>query len=164
MKKMACFGFIVLAAVLSFAQIVADINSEGGIISSTGTILSLPNSTVISVNKNGSVTTGNLGDLQIVLPDFTAGDLQNGGTLGAGGTFVVTAPKQSISYSASLAAGAQWTLTTLANGTHSYALQNAQLISSQGNGAFVLQTVNIGFGLWSGSAAVASVTVNVTLN
>jgi hypothetical protein len=152
MKKLLLFLFF---AVSVNAQ--TNLQTQGGIISSSAKILSVPSSVITSILQNNTLTTGNLGAVNLVMPAFASGNLQDGGTLAAGGLVVVTAPDFEIAFVGTFAAGAQWTLVTLANGTHYYLLQNAILIGGSG-GALVLQTSMMS-GLWNQRSAVVSISI-----
>jgi hypothetical protein len=152
MKKLLLF---LLFALSLNAQ--TNLQSQGGIISSSGKILSVPSSLITSIVQNDTLTTGNLGAVNLVMPAFASGNLQDGGTFAAGGLVVVTAPDFEIAFVGTFAAGAQWTLVTLANGTHYYVLQNAILIGGNG-GALVLQTSTMA-GFWNQHSAIISISI-----
>jgi hypothetical protein len=170
------FASLILAAAfapVALAQTSVDVTTQAGTLASnlagtTDTGLYLPASIVIARNDptNGLVT-GDLGSLSLFTPKLTSGSLTQGGSFGAGGGVMINIPGYSIStfkgtYNAAFTSGT-WTKVTLANGTHSYTL-SASFTSSQGvSGALVVQTVNIGSGLWSGHADVYVIDLNLQL-
>jgi hypothetical protein len=139
------------------------VSAQGGAISDLNSkALSLPLSPAIAVYTGGSLILTS-GTVLISTPVFSSGTLAAGATFGAGGAFIVQIPSQSIAYNATIAAGAQWTKITLANGTHQYTLTgSATDIVTGETSNFVLLTNNVGLGNFAVTAGVYS--INISLN
>jgi PEP-CTERM motif len=156
----------VLALALPFAAFASsiDISNAGGTISGNASGLSLSGSTLFKV---GSAVGSNLGTLTFTTGAFTSGDAQLGGTLAAGGTFVITGNgtngvPNGVIFSGTFST-AKWDLTTLANGTHSYTL-TAGLVNASGQVAATSQlTINTGKGYFNGSTGLSSGDTNLSV-
>jgi hypothetical protein len=96
------------------------------------------------------------------------GDAQNGGTLAAGGSFIITGNgtngvPNGVIFSGSFSDGATWNLVTLANGTHNYVLTGAVVSASGQVGATTQITINTGKGLFNGSVGLSSGDTNLAV-
>jgi hypothetical protein len=156
----------VLALALPFAAFASsiDISNAGGTISGNASGLSLSGSTLFKV---GSVVGSNLGTLTFTTGAFTSGDAQLGGTLAAGGSFVITGNgtngvPNGVIFSGTFST-AKWELTTLANGAHSYTL-TAGLVNASGQVAATSQlTIQTGKGFFNGSTGLSSGDTNLSV-
>jgi len=134
------------------------VTSQGATLHSTvAETLTVSDSVVIFTNVNGVQTNGNLGTLSFTTPILETGNFQTEGTFLSGGEFIIDAPGL-FDYVGNFVS-AQWIEITLANGTHYYILQGP-LSSTEGTGAFVCQTVNLGDkahvpNVWIKSAKIA---------
>jgi len=173
MKRLISLLFLSAVTAIASAQTSFDATGKAGTlfsdtpVTNSTNVLYLPISVVWSTNDpiNGTVT-GDLGNLNLVTPALTSGTLTAGGAFGAGGGFTINIPGYSIgtfngTYHGAFTSGT-WVKSTLANGTHVYIL-SASFSSTQGSGSLVLQTWNIGSGVWSGSANVSVVNLSVDL-
>lgn len=164
-KKMAWLGILLLALPLAaFANGIDLSNAGGGIIGNSGG-LALTGSTLI---KYGSIVGTNLGIVTFTTGPFISGDIEHGGTLMAGGNFVVTgngtngAP-DGVIFNDTFSGPVTWSLTTLENGTHVYTLTGA-LVAMNGAVAATTQiTVNMGTNFFSGSAQLSSGDTNLSM-
>ena len=87
-KKLLLLAVLALALPLAaFADSSIDITNRGGTLTGNASGLSLTGSTLISY---GSAVGSNLGSLTFTTGAFTSGNAQTGGTLAAGGSFVIT--------------------------------------------------------------------------
>ena len=157
-KKLVMLAVLALALPLAaFADSSIDIGNKGGTISGSSSGLSLSGSVMISY---GSAVGSNLGSVSFTTGAFTSGDAQNGGTLAAGGSFVITGNgtngvPNGVIFSGTFSSGT-WTLLTLANGTHDYVL-NAALVNGSGQvGATTQITINTGKGFFNGQTSLSS--------
>ena len=164
-KKVLLLAVLALALPLAaFADSSIDISNAGGTITGNASGLSLSGSTLFKV---GSAVGSNLGTLTFSTGAFTSGDAQNGGTLAAGGSFVITGNgtngvPNGVIFSGSFSS-ATWTLVTLANGTHNYIL-NGAIVSAGGQvGATTQITINTGKGLFNGSTNLSSGDTNLAV-
>jgi hypothetical protein len=156
----------VLALALPFAAFASsiDISNAGGTISGNASGLSLSGSTLFKV---GSAVGSNLGTLTFTTGAFTSGDAQLGGTLAAGGSFVITGNgtngvPNGVIFSGTFST-AKWELTTLANGAHSYTL-TAGLVNASGQVAATSQlTIQTGKGFFNGSTGLSSGDTNLSV-
>lgn len=138
-----------------------DIGCQGGTIASDPALTMLSGSSpVVSVVIGDAGMTFPPGTVSLNTAPLSSGNLLNGGIFGAGGRISISIPSILINFTGSIDNGAQWICSTLANGTHKYTLLAA---ASDGQIAIVLVTANIGLSLWNGSAMIAGMNVNSTL-
>jgi PEP-CTERM motif len=163
-KKVVLLAVLALALPLAAFASSIDISNAGGTISGNASGLSLSGSTLFKV---GSAVGSNLGTLTFTTGAFTSGDAQLGGTLAAGGTFVITGNgtngvPNGVIFSGTFST-AKWDLMTLANGTHSYTL-TAGLVNASGQVAATSQlTINTGKGYFNGSTGLSSGDTNLSV-
>jgi hypothetical protein len=162
-KKIVLLVVLALAVPLAaFASSSIDVANAGGVISGNSSGLSLTGSTLFKV---GGIEGSNLGSLSFTTGAFTSGNAQMGGTLAAGGTFIITGNGSNgvpngVIFSGAFSSGT-WELVTLANGTHNYVLI-AGLVDAGGHvGATVQLTFNSGKGFFDGSATLSSGDTNL---
>jgi hypothetical protein len=166
MKRIILMALLAMALPLAaFADTSVEFTSSGGTLAGTSAGLSLTGSTLIGVNGlGGGLVTGNLGSVTFSTGALT-GDLQQGGSFAAGGSFVITGngtngiPNTTI-FTGSFSGPVSWTLMTLANGTHSYTLsgtiKGTWYTGQTVEGSTILLTVNTGKGFFNGSVGVVS--------
>ncbi|MGC1450995.1 MAG: PEP-CTERM sorting domain-containing protein [Candidatus Sulfotelmatobacter sp.] len=171
MKRILLLALISLALPMAaFANSSIDFTNSGGTLSGSSAGLSLSGSEVIAVNGLGGLglVNGNLGTLSFATGMLMTGNLQNGGTFMAGGTFVIDGngsngiPNGTI-FSGTFAGPVTWTLVTLANGTHNYTLTGSISSGASVNGATVQLTINTGKGFFNGSTTISSGDTNITV-
>jgi PEP-CTERM motif len=141
-----------------------DVGNKGGTVTGSSAGLSLTGSILISY---GSAVGANLGTVSFTTGAFTSGDVQNGGTLAAGGTFTITGNgtngvPNGVIFSGTFSS-ATWDLVTLADGTHNYVLKGAIVDSSGRVGATTQISINVGMGLFSGTAGLSSGDTNLSV-
>lgn len=164
-KKLVLLAVLALALPLAaFASSSLDISNAGGVISGNSSGLSLTGSTLFKV---GSAVGTNLGTLTFTTGAFTSGNAQDGGTLGAGGTFVITGNgtngvPNGVIFSGTFSAGGKWSYTTLADGTHVYTLI-APVVNNHGVGLTSQLTINTGKSLFNGSIGLSSGDTTLTV-
>ena len=165
LKKVVLLAVLALALPLAaFADSSIDITNKGGTLTGDSNGLSLTGSTMINY---GSIVGSNLGTVSFTTGAFTSGDAQNGGTLAAGGSFMIVGNgtngvPNGVIFSGSFSS-ATWTLIPLANGTHNYVL-TAALVSPGGQvGATTQITVNTGKGFFNGSVGLSSGDTNLAV-
>ena len=157
-RKVAWLGILALALPLAaFANDLALTNAGGVLIGNAGG-LALTGSTLISY---GSTVGTNLGSVTFTTGAFTSGDIQNGGTLAAGGSFVITGNgtngvPNGVIFNGTFSGPVTWSLVTLKDGTHHYTLSGALVAMNGEVGATVQLSVSTGTSLFSGSAELAS--------
>src|SRR5215468_776096 len=168
LKKVLLLAVLALALPLAaFADSSIDISNAGGTITGNASGLSLSGSTLFKV---GSAVGSNLGTLTFTTGAFTSGNAQTGGTLAAGGSFVITGNGTNGVPNGVIFSGTftditpiTWQLTTLANGTHTYTLTGG-LVSATGQvGATTQLTINTGKGLFNGSTGLSSGDTNLSV-
>jgi hypothetical protein len=173
MKRMILLFLLALALPMAaFANNSVDFTNAGGTLSGSSAGLSLTGSTLIAMGSGGTITTGNLGTIAFSTGAMTGGDLQQGATFAAGGTFTITGngmngiPNGTI-FSGTFSGPVTWTLVTLANGTHNYTLSGALTGTWMGggtvNGATVQLTINTGKGFFNGSTSISSGDTNIVV-
>jgi hypothetical protein len=166
MKKMLLLSLLALALPLAaFANNSVDFTNSIGTLSGSNAGLSLSGSMLIAMGSSGGLITGNLGTLDFSTAALTGGNLQQGATFGAGGTFTIAGNgtngiHNGTIFSGSFSGPVTWTLITLANGTHNYTLSGA-LTGTWFNGASVVGatvqlTINTGKGFFNGSTTISS--------
>ena len=165
-KKLVLLAVLALALPLAaFADSSIDITNRGGTLTGNASGLSLTGSTLISY---GSAVGSNLGSLTFTTGAFTSGNAQAGGTLAAGGSFVITGNgtngvPNGVVFSGTFTSPVSWNLVTLGNGTHNYTLSGG-LVSATGQvGATVQLTVNTGKGFFNGSTTLSSGDTNLSV-
>jgi hypothetical protein len=157
-RKVAWLGILALALPLAaFANDLALTNAGGVLVGNAGG-LALTGSTLISY---GSTVGTNLGSVTFTTGAFTSGDIQNGGTLAAGGSFVITGNgtngvPNGVIFNGTFSGPVTWSLVTLKDGTHHYTLSGALVAMNGEVGATVQLSVSTGTNLFSGSAQLAS--------
>lgn len=124
--------------------------SGSDLVTTSGSVLSVTNN-IVYVQYSAGNFAGSFGPLTISGLTLASGDFPNGGTL-TGGTLTITISGHPLSFSG-VPGTLTWTKATLAAGHHRYQLTGT-FSSSQGTGAITLQTIDIGTGLWTGSAGV----------
>jgi hypothetical protein len=174
MKRILWTVLLALALPMAaFASSSVDFTNSGGILAGSSAGLSLSGSELIAVNGlNGlGLVTGNLGTMTLTTGALTSGDLQQGGTFAAGGSFVIMGngtngiPNGTM-FNGSFSGPVTWTLVTLANGTHNYTLTGSIWGSWMGggtvNGVSVQLTINTGKGWFNGSTTISSGDTNLS--
>jgi len=162
-----CLAGCMLLSTAALADNSTDFSNSGGTLSGSNAGLSLTGSTLIGIatfpggtmNTSGATTTGNLGSVTFTTAGMTTGTLQMGGSFAAGGSFTIDGNgtdgvANGVLFSGSFSGPVTWTMTTLANGTHSYTLTGVVSGSMGGanvNGITVQLTVNSGRGYFCGS-------------
>lgn len=164
-KKVAWLGILMLALPLAAFANSIDLSNAGGVIIGNSGGLALTGSILI---KYGSIVGSNLGIVTFTTGPFISGDIEHGGTLMAGGNFVITGngtnevPNGAI-FNGTFSGPVTWSLTTLENGMHVYTL-TGPLVAMNGEVAATAQiTVNLGTDLFSGSAQLSSGDTNLKL-
>jgi len=109
----------------------------------------------------------NLGTLTFTTGAFTSGNAQQGGTLAAGGSFVITGNGSNgvpngVIFSGSFSS-ATWTLVTLADGSHNYTLTGAVVNGGGQVGATTQITINTGKGFFNGTTSLSSGDTNLAV-
>ena len=164
-KKVAWLGILALALPLAaFANNIGLTNAGGVLIGNAGG-LALTGSTLIHY---GSIVGTNLGSVTFTTGAFTSGDIQNGGTLAAGGSFVITGNgtngvPNGVIFNGTFSGPVTWSLVTLEDGTHHYTLSGALVSTNGGVGATAQLTVDTGTNLFSGSVQLASGDTNLNI-
>jgi hypothetical protein len=174
MRRIALLAVLALALPMAaFASSSVDFSNSGGTLTGTNAGLSLTGSTLIAVKglNGGGLITGNLGTVDFSTGALVSGDLQNGGTFAAGGSFNITGNGSNgipngVIFSGTFSSPAVWTLITLPDGTHNYTLTGVLSGSLQGfntNGVSVQLTINTGKGFFNGSTEIASGDTNIVV-
>jgi PEP-CTERM motif len=174
MKRMFWLMLLTLALpVAAFANSSVDFTNSGGSLSGSNAGLSLSGSTLIAVNGLGGmglVTGNNLGSVTFSTGALSSGNLQQGATFAAGGTFEVMGNGSNgipsgVIFNGTFSGPVTWSLTTLANGTHNYTLSGALtgtwMTGATVNGATVQLTINTGKGFFNGSTTISSGDTNI---
>jgi hypothetical protein len=158
-KKVLLLAVLALALPMAaFADSSLGITNKGGTLTGNASGFTLTGSTLWIV---GSATGSNLGTLSFTTGAFLTGNAQTGGTLAAGGSFVITGNgtngvPNGVIFSGSFSDGATWEPTLLANGTHNYTLKGGLVDASGHVGATSQLTINTGKGFFNGSVRLES--------
>jgi hypothetical protein len=177
MRRLLCVVLLALALPMSaFGVKSVFFGNTGGTIAGTSAGLTMTGSTLVVVNGLnalnglGSVT-GNLGSVSLATGALVSGSLETGGVF-AGGSFTVTGngergiPNGTI-FTGTFIGPANWTMVTLANGTHAYTvsglLTGTWYTGALGRGATVQLTVNTGTSFFEGSAALSRGNASITV-
>jgi hypothetical protein len=174
MKQIVWLLLLMLALpTAGFANSV-DFTNSGGTLSGGNSGLSLTGSTLIAIKAPPlGLITGDLGSVTFSTGALSTGSLQTGGTLAAGGSFVITGNgtdgiPNGVIFSGTFSGPVTWTLITLSNGTHNYTLTGALtgtwFTGQTVYGATVQLTVNTGKGFFNGSTTISSGDTNITGN
>jgi hypothetical protein len=163
MKRIVLLFLLALALPMAaFAHNSVDFTNAGGTLSGSSAGLSLSGSTLIAM---GAGTTGNLGTMTFSTAGLSGGNLQQGATFLAGGSFTITGNgtkgiHNGTIFSGSFSGPVTWTLVPLSNGTHNYTLSGALTgtwyTGMTVNGATVQLTINTGKGFFNGSTLISS--------
>jgi hypothetical protein len=175
MKRILWTVLLALALPMAaFATSSVDFTNSGGTLSGSSAGLSLSGSELIAVNGlNGlGLVTGSLGSISFTTGALMSGDLQQGGTFAAGGSFMImgngtNGVPNGTMFNGSFSGPVTWTLVTLANGTHNYTLTGSIWGSWMGggtvNGASVQLTINTGKGFFNGTTSISSGDTNLVV-
>ena len=175
MRRIVLLAVLALALPMAaFASSSVDFTNSGGTLSGTNAGLTLTGSTLIAVNGlngMGLITGNNLGTVTLTTGALASGDLQNGGTFAAGGSFTITGNGSNgvpngVIFDGTFSSPASWTLITLPDGTHNYTLTGVltgSLEGSSSNGVTVQLTINTGKGFFNGSTQIASGDTNIVV-
>ena len=176
MKKILLLAVLALALPMAvFAGTSVDYTNSGGTLSGSSAGLSLSGSVLIAangLNGGGLITGSNLGSVSFTTGALLSGNLQMGGTFGAGGSFTVTGNgtdgiPNGVLFTGTFSSPVSWTLVTLANGTHNYTLIGT-LTGTTGGSSVVTQgvtvqlTINTGKGFFNGSTTISSGDTNIS--
>ena len=173
MKRMVLLFLLALALPMAaFANNSFDITNAGGTLSGSSAGLTLSGSTLIAFGSGGMPITGNLGSVGFSTAALLTGDLQQGGTFDAGGSFLITGNGTNGVFNGTIFTGTftgpvTWTLVTLANGTHNYTLSGALngtwYTGASVVGATIQITINTGKGFFNGSTSISSGDTNISM-
>ncbi len=158
-KKVVLLAVLALALPMAaFADSSIGLTNKGGTITGNAAGLSLTGSTLVVF---GSAVGSNLGSVSFTTGAFISGDAQMGGTLAAGGSFVITGNgtngvPNGVIFSGSFSQGTKWNVIDLANGTHQYTLSGALVDASGHVGATSQLTINTGKGAFNGRIGLES--------
>ncbi len=174
MKRILWMVLLTLALPMAaFASNSVDFTNSGGMLTGSSAGLSLSGSNLIAVNGLGSMglVTGSLGGVTFSTAGMSGGNLQQGATFGAGGSFIISGngsngiPNGAI-FNGSFTGPVSWTLITLANGTHNYTLSGSLsgtwYNGAMVNGATVQLTINTGKGFFNGTTMISSGDTNIS--
>ena len=173
MKRIVWMAVLALALpVAAFANSV-DFSNLGGTLAGGSNGLSLTNSMLQSINGlgGGGLVQGDLGSVSFSTGILSSGNLQNGGTFKAGGSFVIAGDgskgvPNGVIFNGTFTGPVTWTLITLANGTHQYtltgALSGTWINGAKVFGATVQITINTGKGFFNGSTSISSGDTNIS--
>jgi hypothetical protein len=165
LKKVLLLAVLALALPMAaFADSSIDVANRGGTLTGSASGFSLTGSTVFGF---GNAVGSNLGTLTFTTGAFTSGDAQSGGTLAAGGSFMITGNgtngvPNGVIFSGTFSS-ATWTKVDLANGTHNYILTGAIVNASGQVGATAQLTMNTGKGFFNGSTGLLSGDTSLTV-
>lgn len=173
MKRILWVLLVLALPVSAFATNSVDFTNDGGTLSGSNAGMSLSGSELIAVNGlNGmGLVTGDLGSVSFSTGALINGDLQQGGTFGAGGSFVITGNgtngiTNGTIFSGTFSGPVTWSVVNLSNGTHNYTLTGAisgTLANGQTvSGATVQLTINTGKGFFDGSTSISSGDTNIS--
>ena len=173
MRRIVLLFLLALALPMAaFAHNSVDFTNAGGTLSGSSAGMSLSSSTLIALGNGSSIITGNLGTLTFSTVGLISGNLQQGATFDAGGTFVITGNgtngiHNGVIFNGTFSGPVTWTLVTLSNGTHNYTLSGALtgtwFTGSTVNGATVQLTINTGKGFFNGSTTISSGDTNIVV-
>ena len=153
MRRVVLLALLALVLpVAAFANTI-DYTNSGGTVTGDDNGLTVT-STLISIDNNGVLTTGNnLGSVTISTGALTSGLLTMGGTFGPGQITITGALPFSASFTS-----ATWSLVNLGNGNHEYTLT-----ATFSNGATFQSTFSVGTGFFNSEvgAKLASGDTNV---
>jgi hypothetical protein len=155
----------------AFASNSVDFTNASGSLTGSSAGLSLSGSTLIAMGSSGGMITGDLGTLTFSTAGLSSGNLQQGASFSAGGSFVITGNGSNgihngTIFNGSFSGPVTWTLVTLANGTHNYTLSGALTgmwyTGATVNGATVQLTINTGKGFFNGTTMISSGDTNIS--
>lgn len=164
-KKVAWLGMFILALPLAAFASSIDLSNAGGVVIGNSGGLALTGSVL---TKYGTIASTDLGIVTFTTGPFLSGDIEHGGTLMAGGNFVITGNgtngvPNGVIFNGTFSGPVTWTLITLANGTHNYTLTGAVVATNGEVGATTQITINTGTNLFSGSAQLSSGDTNLSM-
>ena len=164
-KKVTWLAVLMLALPLAAFANSIDVSNAGGVVLGNSGGLALTGSTLI---KYGSTVGNNLGSVTFTTGAFTSGDIEHGGTLMAGGSFVITGNgangvPSGVIFNGSFSGPVTWSLMTLEDGTNVYTLTGALAAANGEVGATAQLTINTGTSLFSGSSQLSSGDTNLTV-
>jgi hypothetical protein len=170
MRRVILLAVLAMALpLMAWADSSIDVSNAGGTITGSSAGLSLTGSTLW---KFGSAVGSNLGTVSFTTGAFISGDAQMGGTLAAGGTFVITGngtngvPNGVIfsgTFTSTPTSPISWDVVTQANGTHNYTLRGAVQDPNGRVGATTQITINTGKGFFNGEIGLSSGDTNLSV-
>lgn len=159
-----------------FANNSVDFTNDGGTLSGSSAGLNLSGSMLIAVNGlNGmGLVTGDLGSVTFSTGALmSGGSLQMGGTFAAGGSFIITGNgtngiPNTVIFNGTFSGPVTWTLITLSNGMHNYALSGPMsglwYTGQSVVGATIQLTLSTGKGLFNGMGTISSGDTNISIS
>jgi len=165
MKRIVLMALLALGLPLTAFANSVDFTNLGGTLSGSSAGLTLSGSTLISVSDGMGLITGDLGTMSFSTAALTSGNLQLGGTFGAGGSFIITGNGTNGVHNGTIFNGTfsgpvTWTLITTANANHFYTLSGSitgtWFNGSTVNGAAVALTLPTGASFYNGSVTLGS--------
>ena len=173
MKRIVLLFLLALALPMAaFAHNSVDFTNAGGTLSGSSAGMSLSGSTLIAMGIGTTINTGNLGTMTFSTAGLSGGNLQQGATFLAGGSFTITGNgtngvHNGTIFSGSFSGPVTWTLVPLSNGTHNYTLSGALTgtwyTGMTVNGATVQLTINTGKSFFNGSTLISSGDTNIVV-
>jgi hypothetical protein len=161
---LAALALALPAAVFASSINSIDYSNSGGTLTASTvgglTTLTLSGSELSEIrNFPGGSVTGDLGSVSFTTGAFT-GSLQTGGTFAAGGSILITTTGGAVLFKGTFSGPTLWTEIPGPNGTASYFLAGAVSgMTGSGyatSGTTFDMTLNVGEGLFDGSATVGS--------
>lgn len=166
MRRVLLLALLALALpMMAWASSSIDVSNAGGTITGSSAGLSLTGSTLF---KYGSAVGSNLGTVTFTTGAFIGtGSADMGGDLAPGGTFTITGNgtngvPNGVIFSGTFSS-ANWSFTTLSNGTHVYTLKGALVDANGQVGGTAQLSVNVGKGFFSGTAGLSSGDTNLSV-
>ena len=154
MKRIVLLSLLALALPVTMFASSVEFTNSGGILSGNSAGLTLSNSVLVAM---GNITGNNLGSVTFSTAALASGNLQQGGSFMAGGTFTITGNgtngvHNGMIFTGTFSGPVAWTLLTLADGTHNYelsgTLSGTWYTGATVNGATVELTLNVGKGFF----------------
>ena len=175
MRRLILLLLIMALPMAAFAARQVDIGNNGGTLTGTNAGLTVPDSTLTSVNNlyGSGLITGDLGTLAFQTGALNSGSLQTGGTFAAGGAFTVTGNGNNgvangPIFDGTFASDSTWQMFTLPDGTHNYNLTGivAGIVYTKykqysAKGVTFQLTVNTGKNFFNGATTLSSGNLNI---
>src|ERR1700745_1047433 len=148
MKRVVVIALLALTLPMAaFATSMTDYGNTGGTLTASASGVTITSTLTSIFPQGGSITTGNLGTVNITSGAMTIGSFPAGGTFGAG-TITITNTSNAVLFSGTFSSATLTLMPTGADGSHEY-----QFYARVRGGSTTQTTFDVGNGFFGGGTA-----------